>query len=475
MTTAQAGIHGDAPKIVQGKGNPEALKYGQLWERDEYRKSSPGESFVPLFSSQARPASGATVIDFGCGTGRGARLLAADGLKVTLIDFVNNCLDPDIRKECETGKLKFIKADLEQRIPVVAEYGYCTDVMEHIPTARVDRVLANILDAAQHVFFAICTTDDEMGKLIDEKLHLTVQEYGWWLSRFAQHDCIIHWSRRLENYSFFYVTAWKPGRDVVKSGKLNAAEEQIRENVKRNIAQGWEQVIPHQANYLECMILGGGPSLNEFADDIKLKRADGVKLLTLNGAYHWALERELVPSAQIVVDARPFNSRFTRPVIDDCKYLIGSQCDPSVLEGLPKDRTFLWHSNPKLVDDLLNAQYDLWYSIPGGSSVLLRTIPLMRMLGYRKFYLYGCDSCLMDQKHHAFSQPENDGAYVLPVIVNPGGRVFRCHPWMVSQAQEFIDLIRVMGDEVELEIYGDGLLAHILNTGAEITIEEGAN
>jgi len=36
---------------------------------------------------------------------------------------------------------------------------------------------------------------------------------------------------------------------------------------------------------------------------------------------------------------------------------------------------------------------------------------------------------------------------------------------MVSQAQEFIDLIKMLGDEIELEVYG-GLLHHILKTGA---------
>jgi hypothetical protein len=36
---------------------------------------------------------------------------------------------------------------------------------------------------------------------------------------------------------------------------------------------------------------------------------------------------------------------------------------------------------------------------------------------------------------------------------------------MVSQAQEFIDLIGMLGDEIELDVRG-GLLRHILETGA---------
>jgi hypothetical protein len=70
---------------------------------------------------------------------------------------------------------------------------------------------------------------------------------------------------------------------------------------------------------------------------------------------------------------------------------------------------------------------------------------------------------LENDKHHAYAQAENDGLPVVPVKV--GGKLFYCHPWMVSQAREFIDLIRYMGDEMELQIYG-GLLHQILVTGA---------
>ena len=86
------------------------------------------------------------------------------------------------------------------------------------------------------------------------------------------------------------------------------------------------------------------------------------------------------------------------------------------------------------------------------------------MLGFKRFHLFGCDSCLSeDEMHHAYKQEENDGQLVMPV--NVSGKVFNCNPWMVSQAQEFIDLIKMLGDEIELAIYG-GLLHHILESGA---------
>ena len=470
-------FQGHAPAVALQPGNLEAIKYGRMWERPEYRLASPGEALAQVFLAQARPKPGAHVIDFGCGTGRGSLMLAVLGqLNVTMVDFVSNCLDPEIRQMLETQPqtLRFLKADLERPLPIAAEYGFCTDVMEHIPEEKVGLVLDNILKSAQHVFFSIATMQDSCGQLIGETLHLTVQPYAWWLQRFIERGCVIHWSQEMDaNTCLFYVTAWSDGHHIVEAARLNVTDEQIRANVQANCSAGWQQVQPHETNDMEVMMVGGGPSLVEYEETIKQMRAEGKKLITLNGSYNWALDHGLMPSAQIIVDARAFNARFTKPVIEECKYLISSQCDPSVLEGLPKDRTYLWHTSVATIEDILKAHYEAWWPVPSCSTVLLTGILLLRMLGFKRFHLFGCDSCLSEEKrHHAYSQPENDSELVVPVTVT-GGRVFWCHPWMIGQAQSFIDMIKFLGEEIELEVYGDGLLAHILKTGAEMFVEEG--
>jgi hypothetical protein len=98
---------------------------------------------------------------------------------------------------------------------------------------------------------------------------------------------------------------------------------------------------------------------------------------------------------------------------------------------------------------------------------MLRAFSLLRMLGFYRFEVYGFDSCLRDDEHHAYAQPENASDTKNLVRVSCGDRVFRCKPWMASQAQEFIDLIRFIGDEIELVVHGDGLIAHIIKTAAE--------
>lgn len=463
----EASLHGHAPAAVVRP--PERDIYAALWSRPEYRAVAPGEYAVPSFMQLARPRPGAHVLDLGCGTGRAGLSLAIRGLKVTLLDFAPNCLDDTVSQWLrDSGSITFLEADLTEPIPLKAEYGFCTDVMEHIPPHLVDRVLDNCLLACQKVYFQISTVDDVMGGMVGHPLHLTVQPHSWWLEKFKSRECNIFWTHEADGACSFYVSAWRDAKEIVEAGVLNVEEEQAKANVRFNIAQGWKDVQIHPENDYEVMIVGSAPSLAERWDQIRELREKGYKLVTLNGAYNACLERGLIPSAQIIVDAREHNARFAKPVVENCIYLISSQCDPSVLEGLPKDRTYLWHAAQEMFDDILREHYKdtPYWPVPGGSTVLLRAIPLLRNLGCRRYHLFGCDSCLEDGKHHAFDQKENDGASVIPIIV--GGRTFMCHPYMAAQAQEFMDLIRTIGDVIDIEIYGDGLLAHIVKHAAEL-------
>jgi hypothetical protein len=256
--------------------------------------------------------------------------------------------------------------------------------------------------------------------------------------------------------------------DVERYGcvwKLNVNDEQVESNIRINMESGYPQIKLHAEQDIEIMLIAGGPSLNDFKDEIKANRANGMPMVTTNGSYQWALDNGMTPSAQVVLDAREFNKRFVEPVVDGCKYLLASQCHPSLLPGLPKDRTYIWHANFGDAHKEILDQHGPWVGTTGGSTVTLRSIFLLRQLGFKKIHIYGFDSCLIGPEHHAYSQPENDMTSVIPVKLN--GREFMCHPWMASQGQEFIDMTKLLGDSVELAVYGDGLIAHIIKTGAQ--------
>jgi hypothetical protein len=194
-------VHGDGLLPAMWNTPPADLaecdKYRLMWSTEAYRHVSPGEHCVPVILDKLRPDG--LVLDFGCGTGRASLGLHRAGLPVLCIDFADNCRDE------EAMGLPFLQWDLTRPLPPHAKYGICTDVMEHIPTEDVEKVVANIMAAADRVFFQISTVPDVMGEIIGHHLHLTVQPHAWWtelLGRFGR----VEWHHDAGEASMFVIT-----------------------------------------------------------------------------------------------------------------------------------------------------------------------------------------------------------------------------------------------------------------------------
>lgn len=151
----------------------EADKYEYIWTHSQYGVNSPAERMVDLIDMWL--PNGSEVLDLGCGVGRAAVELTKRGHTVTLIDFVDNSRCDDARL------LPFIKADLAQDVPATAPYGYCVDVMEHIPPEQVRDVIRNIANATEQCLFRIEFSLDGFGPaLLGTQLHLSVHDADWW-------------------------------------------------------------------------------------------------------------------------------------------------------------------------------------------------------------------------------------------------------------------------------------------------------
>lgn len=175
----------------------EKEKYQLMWNMPSYRHVAPGEYVVDTFLDVVKPDG--TVIDFGCGTGR-AGIKIAESNDVILVDFTDNCRDQ------EALFLPFIQADISEKIPVKGDYGFCTDVMEHIPTEDVKYVIANIMNATDKAFFQISTVEDGFGVLINEPLHLTVKPHSWWKEEFESRGYTVEWESDQSVASLFYIS-----------------------------------------------------------------------------------------------------------------------------------------------------------------------------------------------------------------------------------------------------------------------------
>ena len=145
----------------------------------------------------------------------------------------------------------------------------------------------------------------------------------------------------------------------------------------------------------------------------------------------------------MMIDAREFNKRFVDPVVDDCKYIMATQCHPEVIRSLPPDRTLLWQVSLEdeflpVVRELWGTMHEDWHPCPGGSTVTLRALCCLNMLGLRKIHVYGFDSCMEGLEHHAYEQSENDELKVGDLRVGRGTRrhhrlKWRCVPNVAAQ------------------------------------------
>lgn len=254
---------------------------------------------------------------------------------------------------------------------------------------------------------------------------------------------------------------------------MNSGRGQILDNIRTNIKRHLPQVQPFKPNDQRIALIGGGPSLEQTRDELDKCVEEGVKLVSLNGTHDWLVENGYRPSAAVLVDSRPFNARFVANPVKGCKYFIASQCDPSVFDVLEDhDEVYIWHAVNNIGEEQILEDYYFkrFIFIIGGSTVMLRGIWLMRTLGFKKMEAFGFDSCYLDDKHHAYDQPENDGSEIRNVECM--GRKFKCAAWMASQYDDFLHFIKEAGDHFELNVHGDGLIAHVMKEGAKLFDEQ---
>jgi len=249
---------------------------------------------------------------------------------------------------------------------------------------------------------------------------------------------------------------------------LNYPTSAVSVNISQNIRRPIPQVQPHDCQNQAIGLICGGPTLQSFKEEILDRHADGMRFVTLNGSHDWMLDNGMRPSAHVMVDSRPSNARFIKRWHEKTKYLIASQCHPKVFDTLKDANVYIWHACLNSVDRAALDEHYLgrYFTTLGGSTVTLRALSLLRMLGFMKIEVWGFDSCLMDGKHHSYDMPENDGERHATVRV--GDKEFLCEPWMLSQAEEFQGLAKALGDELEMLVHGDGLIAHMIKTGASV-------
>lgn len=203
-------------------------------------------------------------------------------------------------------------------------------------------------------------------------------------------------------------------------------------------------------------IVGGGPSLVTMLDELRAHQRDGMLVFATNGAHDYLVEREIIPDAHVIIDARPENARFISKRARS--YFLASQCHPDIF-AKAKGHVTIVHMNTRGVLNSIPQSLKPINLISSGSTVGLAAIAIAYCLGYRSLYVYGMDSSYEEQRH-AYPQGLNDHDRVVEAIA--GGKKFKCAPWMIAQVEHFQKLAaELAAADCEIHVRSKGMLGHV--------------
>jgi uncharacterized Rossmann fold enzyme len=201
-----------------------------------------------------------------------------------------------------------------------------------------------------------------------------------------------------------------------------------------------------------------------FIDEIKEHRKAGRPIVAVKAAHDFLCENGVEPDLWVNLDPRDRTSGIQR-ANDHTVYMVASRCPPITFEHLKGKKILLWHSWTDSPEQKALGPGKL--AIGGGTTSGMRAINIGYILGYRKFVLYGYDSCNRADGIKRFTG-EKTGP-TLDVYIGAEKRKFTCNAAMAQQANEFQMVYTVMPD-ISVEAKGPGLIAAIIEERRKLTL-----
>ncbi len=267
----------------------------------------------------------------------------------------------------------------------------------------------------------------------------------------------------------------------------NVMQARIAKNV-------WRKTVADMAGMYrgeKVLVCGGGYSITDTLGRIAQarKHSKRVKIAAVNKTHDWLIQRGIVPDFGILCDPRPHVVGYMTPH-PKVTYLLGVTLDDAVFDLFREhDARFrTWTPINTVGGDGVMGDKEYCSThfppqkgythvmITGGSTVGLRAVPLLSVIGFEQFELHGFDSCFAPLNSptdtpamYAYEKPESTQEHVDRHVVDPQtGAQFRffANNNMTNQAREFVPIwhksknFYVDGKRLkqEIKVAGDGLI-----------------
>lgn len=251
--------------------------------------------------------------------------------------------------------------------------------------------------------------------------------------------------------------------------------ENIKSSIKRGLPRfhhlpGFQTVKGHDKL---ISLVAGGPSINR--EDVRKQLTENYKngpIVACGSSHDWCVQNEFLPDYTVVCDPDPITLEYLK--LDNtargAKYLVASCCDPVVFDNLLNrgKQVFLWHCHSdELGPELMRMETD-YQGIGGGCTVGLRAISISIMLGYTNVHIFGMDSCIDGDKHHAysFSDPEKEALgtiYPIKIGTNtPIEKTYYCAGYQLAQVSHFKEFYSAHHHVFTPTFHGPGVLTDFM-------------
>lgn len=243
----------------------------------------------------------------------------------------------------------------------------------------------------------------------------------------------------------------------INVAQFGSAEQHVAA-INRNAARGLPELSPALVSHDGTLVLvGSGPSLPAFIEDLKAERERGRPILAVKGAHDFLCDHGIEPDLFLTIEPRDRRGNLKRKN-QHTVYLLASRVSPEVFDHLKDCKVMLWHSwGHETEVEAVKAHSKL--AIGGGSTSGLRAIAVGYLyFGFRNFVLYGYDSCNAPDGSKRFDGSQT--GVTKEVVV--GDRTFTCNMAMAAQAAEFQTCTYGLFSDIHLTVKGDGLLAAIV-------------
>ena len=268
-------------------------------------------------------------------------------------------------------------------------------------------------------------------------------------------------------------------------------DEVIQTNVLYSLGLGLPCLPQCSAHGQTAHVVSAGPSLVNQLEGLKDEagRDPQSRIFCVKHSHDLLMDAGILPWACFLLDPRAHVKDFIEQPGPGVKYFVSSTCNPATFDRLLSRQAEVWlyhalvgageralvtmHNQVRrqersrtkaLMAELgLNLPPEAPHSmvdhlVSGGTTSASRGISVLHMMGFRKFVLWGFDSCLWEKPDLAARKDDGQARFH---ELDLGGRKWWTDAELYAQVQDFMHLAQALPD-CTLEPRGDGMIPHLL-------------